>query len=306
MKDLKPPHTALAMTNNTISAMTGTRKRTRKSVPDWMKRKIIDLVITRRQMKADVAWQFDLSHSMVSTIVCKFEHTGECSTQRICGAARRISKVTDKHIKIMLDFIALHPAVLQRRRPADRKQNMSLLVAVGCEGLIAARPIIGGWTADLFVDFLQSNLMPELDPHRKRVFILDNAQCHKTEDVRAMITAAGHSVLYLPPYTPWFNICERVFSKIKPIVSCQELEDHETLEQVIYDQLSRITTQDCEGWIRESKRWRIITEHGHPLGADHDAQAALARHGLLPNQELVDKFVVTSLFTPETDDSQDM
>ncbi len=44
---------------------------------------------------------------------------------------------------------------------------------------------------------------------------MDHLSSHKGPAVRAMIEAAGASLLYLPPYSPDFNPIENAFSKLK-------------------------------------------------------------------------------------------
>ena len=48
--------------------------------------------------------------------------------------------------------------------------------------------------------------------------IMDNLSSHKGPNVRAMIEAAGSSLLYLPPYSPDFNPIENAFAKLKALL----------------------------------------------------------------------------------------
>src|SRR3712207_8882096 len=58
-----------------------------------------------------------------------------------------------------------------------------------------------------FEVYVERVLVPELRPGD--VVILDNLSSHKGARVRALIEAAGASLLYLPPYSPDFNPIER-------------------------------------------------------------------------------------------------
>ncbi|SPO27783.1 uncharacterized protein UTRI_04188 [Ustilago trichophora] len=167
----------------------------------------------------------------------------------------------------------------QTGRPADCKPNISLLVAIGKDGLYATDMVTGGWNSVSFVAFLNDRLFPDI-AGQHRTPVMDNARFHHTGEVQEAVEQAGHRLCFLPPYSPWFNISEWVFSKIKPVVSCKELCDHNGLTNVIDSMLSTITANDCAGWLRETARWMIVAEHGHPLGPEHNASAALARHGL--------------------------
>ena len=45
--------------------------------------------------------------------------------------------------------------------------------------------------------------------------IMDNAAFHKGEDIRDLIYTRGHKLLYLPPYSPFFNPIENMFAQWK-------------------------------------------------------------------------------------------
>jgi transposase len=64
-----------------------------------------------------------------------------------------------------------------------------------------------------FEIYVAKVLVPELKPGD--IVVMDNLSSHKGPAVRAMIAAAGASLLYLPPYSPDFNPIEKAFSKLK-------------------------------------------------------------------------------------------
>jgi len=64
-----------------------------------------------------------------------------------------------------------------------------------------------------FEIYVAKVLVPELKPGD--IVVMDNLSSHKGATVRAMIEAAGASLLYLPPYSPDFNPIEKAFSKLK-------------------------------------------------------------------------------------------
>ena len=61
--------------------------------------------------------------------------------------------------------------------------------------------------------FLEKDLLPWLLPGA--VLVLDNARIHHGGRIEEIVTAAGCSVLYLPPYSPDFNPIELAWSWIK-------------------------------------------------------------------------------------------
>ena len=55
--------------------------------------------------------------------------------------------------------------------------------------------------------------IPELNPHS--LLIMDNAPFHQKKEIRALAALDGHSVLFLPPYSPDFNKIEEDFAILK-------------------------------------------------------------------------------------------
>lgn len=61
-----------------------------------------------------------------------------------------------------------------------------------------------------FVEFLHECSLPE-----GTVVLLDNVSFHRARDVQAFAIAANVTLLYTPPYSPWFNPIEGCFSIVK-------------------------------------------------------------------------------------------
>lgn len=70
------------------------------------------------------------------------------------------------------------------------------------------------WAA--FNEFLEeaSQQAHEQYPDGEAVFIFDNAPAHRRAQVAAL-AASQHTIQRLPPYSPFFNPTEEVFSKFK-------------------------------------------------------------------------------------------
>lgn len=167
----------------------------------------------------------------------------------------------------------------QQRRPADRGRNVSLLVALSRNGIEAHQTIVGAWNASKLLVFFEQSIFPHSDGEHK-TFVMDNVRFHHNRAFLDAVEAHGHQVDFLPPYSPWLNIAENVFGKVKPVVTRQELLDHNGLVNVIESTLNTITTDHCTGWIAEATRWLAVAEAGHALGRDHNATTAIQRLGV--------------------------
>ena len=167
----------------------------------------------------------------------------------------------------------------QQQHPADRGRNVSLLVALSRNGIEAHETIVGAWNASKLLVFFEQSIFPRFDGEHK-TFVMDNVRFHHNRAFLDAVEAHGHQVDFLPPYSPWLNIAENVFGKVKPVVTRQELQDHNGLVNVIENTLRTVTADHCTGWIAEATRWLAVAEAGHPLGRDHDAATAIQHLGI--------------------------
>ena len=69
--------------------------------------------------------------------------------------------------------------------------------------------------ADMFNLWLKHVLIPKLPP--ASVIVMDNATFHKRSDTKVMIDCAGHTIEYLPPYSPDLNPIEHKWAQAKAI-----------------------------------------------------------------------------------------
>jgi putative transposase len=89
--------------------------------------------------------------------------------------------------------------------------------------------ISGSINAEVFETWLAEHLCPALTD--SSVLILDNARFHRPEALEAIATAAGHQVLFLPPYSPDFNKIEHDFAALKRILAYSP--DGTSLDEVV-------------------------------------------------------------------------
>lgn len=69
--------------------------------------------------------------------------------------------------------------------------------------------------ADIFNLWLEGDLLPKLPPGA--VVVMDNAAFHKRSDTHRMIENAGHTLEFLPPYSPDLNPIEKKWAQAKAI-----------------------------------------------------------------------------------------
>ena len=94
-----------------------------------------------------------------------------------------------------------------KRRPTSRKR-INVLAAVDSTGLVAYERRFGTYKSEDFADFVRG--LPQ-----GRQVLLDNVSFHKSLVVRQAAKERGIHLIFIPPYSPWFNPIEIVFSKTK-------------------------------------------------------------------------------------------
>lgn len=73
----------------------------------------------------------------------------------------------------------------------------------------------GNINSDVFYWWVIHELLPTLP--KNAVVVLDNASFHKRQDIKTAINDAGHTLEYLPPYSPDLNPIEYKWAQLKSI-----------------------------------------------------------------------------------------
>jgi len=81
------------------------------------------------------------------------------------------------------------------------------------KALLTVMLLSGTVNTAVFTSWIQDDLLPKLPP--KSVIVMDNATFHKGEEMRSSITKAGHTLLYLPTYSPDLNPIEHKWAESK-------------------------------------------------------------------------------------------
>jgi transposase len=114
-----------------------------------------------------------------------------------------------------------HGRCLRGRRlrlgaPHGHWKTTTLVAALTLRGVIAPFVLSGAINRDAFETYVEQVLVPELRPGD--IVVMDNLSSHKGPKTRALIEAAGASLLFLPPYSPEFNPIENAFAKLKALL----------------------------------------------------------------------------------------
>ena len=114
-------------------------------------------------------------------------------------------------------------------------------------GIVAPLVLDGPMTGAAFRAYVEQFLAPALAPGD--VVVLDNLAAHKVDGVRQAITAAGASILYLPPYSPDLNPIEQLFAKLKALLRKAASRTKDELWSTIGRLLETVPERECANYL---------------------------------------------------------
>jgi hypothetical protein len=87
-----------------------------------------------------------------------------------------------------------------RRHDWGAKGRINVIGALLGKALLTLSLFSFSINTDIFNAWIKQDLIPKLPP--QSVVIIDNASFHKGEEMQKSLSDAGHTLLYLPPYSP--------------------------------------------------------------------------------------------------------
>jgi transposase len=132
-----------------------------------------------------------------------------------------------------------------------RSRNISVCCAMNNTGILFYEAQTRAYNGVFFQQFLM-RLMVQLQQRQlmATTIIVDNVPFHKCIAGRAIVADAGHSIAFLPPYSPFLNPIENMFSKWKQAVRMTRPESEADLFQKIEEGAQLVTGEDCSGFFR--------------------------------------------------------
>jgi transposase len=131
-------------------------------------------------------------------------------------------------------------------KPRNRGRAVTLIGAMGVNGLVATMTVEGGTDGEVFRTYVDQVLAPQLRPGQ--VVLMDNLKAHKVPGIREAIEAAHATMHYLPSYSPDLSPIELCWSKVKTVLRARAARTRETLELAWTDALATVTARDARHW----------------------------------------------------------
>ena len=100
----------------------------------------------------------------------------------------------------------------------------------------------------LFIDQLLDHF--QLNEINEATLIMDNVGFHHNNNIINTVRNKGHKIIFLPPYSPFLNPIEEVFSKWKCLVRAANCMNEDDLYNKIHTASELITASDVQGYFR--------------------------------------------------------
>ena len=131
--------------------------------------------------------------------------------------------------------------------PQGHYKSTTVTAALRTSGLVATTLFDGATNGERFRAYVTDILVPVLKSGD--TVVLDNLKVHKVAGVREAIEAAGARIVYLPAYSPEFNLIEQAFAKLKALLRTAAARTVPGLWQAIRDAFAAFSPIECRNYI---------------------------------------------------------
>jgi transposase len=132
--------------------------------------------------------------------------------------------------------------------PRNYGENLTLLGALGLQGIQAVMTVEGATDAEVFRAYVKRVLGPTLTPGD--IVVMDNLSAHKAAGVQQALARRRARLLFLPPYSPDLSPMELCVSKLKTALRAAKARTRASLDAAIQKALELVTATDAWNWFK--------------------------------------------------------
>jgi transposase len=137
------------------------------------------------------------------------------------------------------------------KAPCGSWTRLSVLGALGHEGMLAAMSVEGAASGAVFRAYLEQVLLPALRERKPdAVLVMDNLGAHKTPEVRELLDGSGFPYRYLPSYSPDLSPIEPAWAQVKAELRRVAARDEDALHQALGPALDRVSAANARAYFR--------------------------------------------------------
>jgi transposase len=136
--------------------------------------------------------------------------------------------------------------VLVEPRPMNWGDNLTLVGAIRLDRWLTLGTYWGAINRIRFVAWVRRRLVPRL--RRGDIVLLDNLPAHKAREVELLVTAAGATLQYVPPYSHDFNPIEPGWALFKKRIRAVAPRTGSALRCTAQRARAVIRPRHCQNW----------------------------------------------------------
>lgn len=135
--------------------------------------------------------------------------------------------------------------------PCGRWTRLSVLGALGHEGVLAAMSVEAATGGAVFHAYLERVLLPELRRAKPdAVLVTDNLGAHETPMVRELLDRSGFPYRYLPSYSPDLSPIAPAWAQVKAELRRVAARDENALHRALGLALDRVSAANARAYFR--------------------------------------------------------
>jgi transposase len=140
-------------------------------------------------------------------------------------------------------------ARLHGRGPRGRWARLSVLGALGREGLLAAMSVEAATSGAVFRAYLEQVLLPA-SREPDAVPVTDNLGAHETPAAREPLDGSGFPYRHLPPYSPDLSPIEPAWARVEAELRRVAARTPEALHRALGPALDRVSAANAAAYFR--------------------------------------------------------
>lgn len=141
------------------------------------------------------------------------------------------------------------------KRPTSPGVRVNTVAVLSNEGMKANYTYTGSLTAEVFILYLDTFVLPLLGKGKECTLIMDRHPVHRAESVQNYLKKNNINFLYIPPYSPELNPIEEAFSKIKQYIKKQKARTLDDMLNILKNVFSIITINDAKGYFKHASEY---------------------------------------------------
>ncbi|XP_065314871.1 uncharacterized protein LOC135923831 [Gordionus sp. m RMFG-2023] len=134
--------------------------------------------------------------------------------------------------------------------------NYTIIAALTIAGIFRFEVLDGPCNAIYFSNYINEILNHFEEPNMiNMIFVMDNVPFHHNHSIRESIERKGHTLKYLPPYSPYLNPIENVFFQWKDFVRNKNPSNEEELIRYIEHGERGISEENAKNYFRNMETY---------------------------------------------------